>query len=191
MSVECDTARASRIVRISFLKMDGPFGYAGTGEEAVQGCAAIHTCVLYVTQRPRSPYRASARMSPSAELAAVGEPKCGVRQGRSSLEARITSVPYGLDQLSRTQSTPPPSSPLKPASKLPAWNLRASPRAMSIANPIRELIEKMGAPNPDKPVIALSQGTTNPNLGERARADLVGSHGRWKRPCLQTAHMTI
>jgi hypothetical protein len=24
-----------------------------------------------------------------------------------------------------------------------------------------------------------------------ARVDLVGSHGRWKRPCLQTAHMTI
>jgi hypothetical protein len=23
------------------------------------------------------------------------------------------------------------------------------------------------------------------------RVDLVGSHGRWKRPCLQTAHMTI
>jgi hypothetical protein len=23
------------------------------------------------------------------------------------------------------------------------------------------------------------------------REDLVGSHGRWKRPCLQTAHMTI
>jgi hypothetical protein len=23
------------------------------------------------------------------------------------------------------------------------------------------------------------------------RGDLVGSHGRWKRPCLQTAHMTI
>jgi hypothetical protein len=22
------------------------------------------------------------------------------------------------------------------------------------------------------------------------RVDLVGSHGRWKRPCLQTAHMT-
>jgi hypothetical protein len=21
--------------------------------------------------------------------------------------------------------------------------------------------------------------------------DLVGSHGRWKRPCLQTAHMTL
>jgi hypothetical protein len=26
---------------------------------------------------------------------------------------------------------------------------------------------------------------------ERERVDLVGSHGRWKRPCLQTAHMTI
>jgi hypothetical protein len=24
-----------------------------------------------------------------------------------------------------------------------------------------------------------------------ASVDLVGSHGRWKRPCLQTAHMTI
>jgi hypothetical protein len=23
------------------------------------------------------------------------------------------------------------------------------------------------------------------------RVDLVGSHARWKRPCLQTAHMTI
>jgi hypothetical protein len=23
------------------------------------------------------------------------------------------------------------------------------------------------------------------------RVDLVGSHGRWKRPCRQTAHMTI
>jgi hypothetical protein len=23
------------------------------------------------------------------------------------------------------------------------------------------------------------------------RVELVGSHGRWKRPCLQTAHMTI
>jgi hypothetical protein len=23
------------------------------------------------------------------------------------------------------------------------------------------------------------------------RVDLVGSHGRWKRPCLQTAHMTV
>jgi hypothetical protein len=23
------------------------------------------------------------------------------------------------------------------------------------------------------------------------RVDRVGSHGRWKRPCLQTAHMTI
>jgi hypothetical protein len=23
------------------------------------------------------------------------------------------------------------------------------------------------------------------------RVDLVDSHGRWKRPCLQTAHMTI
>jgi hypothetical protein len=23
------------------------------------------------------------------------------------------------------------------------------------------------------------------------RGDLVGSHGRWKRPCLETAHMTI
>jgi hypothetical protein len=23
------------------------------------------------------------------------------------------------------------------------------------------------------------------------RGDLVGSHGRWKRPCLHTAHMTI
>jgi hypothetical protein len=23
------------------------------------------------------------------------------------------------------------------------------------------------------------------------RVDLVGSHGRWKRPCLQTAHMTL
>jgi hypothetical protein len=23
------------------------------------------------------------------------------------------------------------------------------------------------------------------------REDRVGSHGRWKRPCLQTAHMTI
>jgi hypothetical protein len=23
------------------------------------------------------------------------------------------------------------------------------------------------------------------------REDLVGSHGRWKCPCLQTAHMTI
>ena len=23
------------------------------------------------------------------------------------------------------------------------------------------------------------------------RMDLVGSHGRWKRPCLQTAHMAI
>jgi hypothetical protein len=23
------------------------------------------------------------------------------------------------------------------------------------------------------------------------RVDLVGSHGRWKRPCLQTAHKTI
>jgi hypothetical protein len=41
----------------------------------------------------------------------------------------------------------------------PAWNLRTNPKAMGIANPIRELIEKMGAPNPDKPVIALSQGT--------------------------------
>ena len=26
---------------------------------------------------------------------------------------------------------------------------------------------------------------------ERERVHLVGSHGRWKRPCLQTAHMTI
>jgi hypothetical protein len=25
----------------------------------------------------------------------------------------------------------------------------------------------------------------------REREDLVGLHGRWKRPCLQTAHMTI
>jgi hypothetical protein len=25
----------------------------------------------------------------------------------------------------------------------------------------------------------------------RERVELVGSHGRWKRPCLQTAHMTI
>jgi fructose 1,6-bisphosphatase len=25
---------------------------------------------------------------------------------------------------------------------------------------------------------------------ERERVDLVGSHGRWKRPCLQTAHIT-
>jgi DNA helicase MCM9 len=23
------------------------------------------------------------------------------------------------------------------------------------------------------------------------RVDLVGSHGRWERPCLQTAHMTL
>jgi predicted nucleic acid-binding Zn-ribbon protein len=26
---------------------------------------------------------------------------------------------------------------------------------------------------------------------EREREELVGSNGRWKRPCLQTAHMTI
>ena len=26
---------------------------------------------------------------------------------------------------------------------------------------------------------------------ERGREDLVGSHGRWKHPCLQPAHMTI
>jgi hypothetical protein len=26
---------------------------------------------------------------------------------------------------------------------------------------------------------------------ERERVELVGSHGRWKRPCLQTAHMTL
>jgi hypothetical protein len=26
---------------------------------------------------------------------------------------------------------------------------------------------------------------------ERERGDLVDSHGRWKRPCLQTAHMTM
>jgi hypothetical protein len=28
-----------------------------------------------------------------------------------------------------------------------------------------------------------------PRLG--SETELVGSHGRWKRPCLQTAHMTI
>ena len=48
--------------------------------------------------------------------------------------------------------------PHHPAPLQPAWNLRTNPKAMGIANPIRELIEKMGAPNPDKPVIALSQG---------------------------------
>ena len=26
---------------------------------------------------------------------------------------------------------------------------------------------------------------------ERERGELVDLHGRWKRPCLQTAHMTI
>jgi hypothetical protein len=29
-----------------------------------------------------------------------------------------------------------------------------------------------------------------PDPRERERVGLVGSHGRWKRPCLQTAHMT-
>jgi hypothetical protein len=28
-------------------------------------------------------------------------------------------------------------------------------------------------------------------VSERERVDLVGSHARWKRPCLQTAHTTI
>jgi hypothetical protein len=37
-------------------------------------------------------------------------------------------------------------------------------------------------------VEACLQVRVNPH--ER-RNDLVGSHGRWKRPCLQTAHMTI
>jgi hypothetical protein len=31
----------------------------------------------------------------------------------------------------------------------------------------------------------------SPLREERVRVELVGSHGRWKRPCLQTAHMTI
>ena len=33
--------------------------------------------------------------------------------------------------------------------------------------------------------------TVRPREMERERVHLVGSHGRWKRPCLQTAHMTI
>ena len=52
---------------------------------------------------------------------------------------------------------------------------------------------------PPPPVLP-SAAVTRARLGgdqvipfrEEGREDLcVGSHGRWKRPCLQTAHMTI
>jgi hypothetical protein len=33
--------------------------------------------------------------------------------------------------------------------------------------------------------------TNSPHDHMILRVDLVGEHGRWKRPCLQTAHMTI
>ena len=33
--------------------------------------------------------------------------------------------------------------------------------------------------------------SNNPHDHMILRVDLVDSHGRWKRPCLQTAHMTI
>lgn len=74
-------------------------------------------------------------MAPSAVVAELGEPagepKCGVRIGRTSLEARITSVPYGLDKLLQPTTLPPASpvsSPLKAASKQvggsPRWGYR-------------------------------------------------------------------
>jgi hypothetical protein len=33
--------------------------------------------------------------------------------------------------------------------------------------------------------------SNSPHYPMILREDLVGSHGRWKRPCLQTAHMTL
>ena len=45
---------------------------------------------------------------------------------------------------------------------------------------------------PDVPIIALT-ATATPAVCRDIEAQVraVGSHGRWKRPCLQTAHMTI
>jgi hypothetical protein len=45
-----------------------------------------------------------------------------------------------------------------------------------------------------KLVSAAPKRTSRPRRArerERGGGGLVGSHGRWKRPCLQTAHMTI
>jgi len=38
------------------------------------------------------------------------------------------------------------------------WNVRPSEASLGIVNPIRELVERMGKPNPDKKVVSLAQG---------------------------------
>eukprot|EP00959_Pyramimonas_sp_CCMP1952_P474497 9503578-Pyramimonas_sp.AAC.1 len=38
------------------------------------------------------------------------------------------------------------------------WSVKVNSRAVAIVNPIRQVIEQMGRPNPDKELISLAQG---------------------------------
>jgi hypothetical protein len=53
------------------------------------------------------------------------------------------------------------------------------------------LPEQLPSPRPRRPALATPLPSNSPHDHMILRVELVGSHRRWKRPCLQTAHMTI
>jgi hypothetical protein len=40
----------------------------------------------------------------------------------------------------------------------PKWAIKVNSRALEIVNPIRQIVDQMGRPNPDKELISLAQG---------------------------------
>jgi hypothetical protein len=67
-----------------------------------------------------------------------------------------------------------------------ACALPAASRMCVVEAPVRE-----SAPGGLTREVETPLPSNSPHDHMILRVDLEGSHGRWKRPCLQTAHMTI
>jgi hypothetical protein len=127
-------------------------------------------------------------------------------------QARTVPAPHRRSTRRETQAPMPPPSPPAATSPVPRaawgrvgritwpWWCMVTPRPRPRPHPHQPLprgtrrrrrrrrssCREAGARSPASPSV---RPTTRER--ERERVHRVGSHGRWKRPCLQTAHMTI
>jgi hypothetical protein len=158
---------------------------------ALKAAAAALVLPLSVRRTQSQPKAAAAATGARREWVGdttPAQPHATAKRVAAVLSANISlsDAKSSLGDAVKTHLQHASSAPRRPrSSRPPSGKAATAEAAAAAAGSEEELVQAAAAPMKVRAALCLHCER------ERERVDLVGSHGRWKRPCLQTAHMTI